>query len=108
MMFYCRDSELEKMNRRYDNGQFECIVIYGRRRVGKTALINEFCKGKPTILFSALDSTEQENLETLSRAVFAYKYPGSDMGARFDTYEDAFNEIGRIASEERLVFVIDE
>ena len=107
-MFYCRDSELEKMNRRYDNGQFECIVIYGRRRVGKTALINEFCKGKPTILFSALDSTEQENLETLSRAVFAYKYPGSDMGARFDTYEDAFNEIGRIASEERLVFVIDE
>ena len=39
--FYCRDDELRKLNKRYEGGRFECIVIYGRRRVGKTALINE-------------------------------------------------------------------
>ena len=39
-MFHYRESELAKLNRRYQNRQFECIVIYGRRRVGKTALIN--------------------------------------------------------------------
>ena len=50
-MFYCYEEELRTMNRRYDKGRFECIVIYGRRRVGKTALINEFCKGKPTVFF---------------------------------------------------------
>lgn len=50
-MFYCCEEELRTMNRRYDKGRFECIVIYGRRRVGKTALINEFCKGKPTVFF---------------------------------------------------------
>ena len=48
-MFHYRESELAKLNRRYQNRQFECIVIYGRRRVGKTALINEFCKDKKTI-----------------------------------------------------------
>ena len=42
--FYCRDNELRKLNKRYAGDKFECIVICGRRRVGKTALINEFCK----------------------------------------------------------------
>ena len=42
--FYCRENELRKLNKRYAGDKFECIVIYGRRRVGKTALINEFCK----------------------------------------------------------------
>lgn len=59
-MFYCREEELQVMNRRYDKGRVECIVIYGRRRVGKTVLINEFCKGKPAIYFSALSEGKAE------------------------------------------------
>ena len=51
LVFYCREKELRDLNKRYNRGEFECIVIYGRRRVGKTALINEFCKDKPTISF---------------------------------------------------------
>lgn len=39
-MFHCRENELYDLNRRYKKGNFECIVVYGRRRVGKTALIN--------------------------------------------------------------------
>ena len=35
--FYCREDELRKLNKRYAGDKFECIVIYGRRRVGKTA-----------------------------------------------------------------------
>ena len=38
--FYCREDELRKLNKRYAGDKFECIVIYGRRRVGKTALID--------------------------------------------------------------------
>ncbi len=50
-MFHCREKEMHTLNQRYDRGRFECIIIYGRRRVGKTALINEFCKGKPAVYF---------------------------------------------------------
>lgn len=49
--FYSREEELRKLNERYEDDRFECIVIYGRRRVGKTALINEFCKDKPAVFF---------------------------------------------------------
>ena len=56
-MFYCRDEELRKLSKRYEENDFECVIIYGRMRVGKTALINEFCRDKPTIYFSALKAT---------------------------------------------------
>ena len=71
--FYCREDELRKLNKRYAGDKFECIVIYGRRRVGKTALINEFCKDKPTIFFSALNTTGKENLEALSKSIMSFE-----------------------------------
>lgn len=109
-MFYCRDEELSKLNKRYNNGQFECVVIYGRRRVGKTALINEFCKGKPAILFSALNSTSTENLEALSKAIYQYKNPDStgESAPIYRDYDAAFQDISKLAETERLIFVIDE
>ncbi|MCI9640613.1 hypothetical protein D1155_11430 [Anaerotruncus sp. 80] len=69
-MFYCRDYELQNLNKQYSKNNFECIIIYGRRRVGKTALINQFCKDKPAIFFSALNASSQENLEALSKAIY--------------------------------------
>ena len=107
-MFYCREEELQTMNRRYEKGRFECIIIYGRRRVGKTALINEFCKGKPTVYFSALSASSQENLEALSKAIYACKNPDSPVAPTYRSYEDALDEITAMARQQRLVFVIDE
>lgn len=107
-MFYCREEELAQMNRRYEKGRFECVVIYGRRRVGKTALINEFCKGKRTIYFSALNASSQENLEALSQAIYACKNPESTTAPTYRSYADALDEITAMAADERMVFVIDE
>ena len=108
VMFYCREEELKKLNKRYQGNQFECVVVYGRRRVGKTALISEFCKDKRNIYFSALDTTAQENLRSLSKAIYNYQNPDLYNAPEFRTYEDALEEITRIAEQERIVFVIDE
>ena len=107
-MFYCREKEIRTMNQRFDKGNFECIVIYGRRRVGKTALINEFCKGKPAIYFSALNASAQENLEALSKAIYLYKNPGEVNAPVYQNYENAVDAVTEIAKERRVVFVIDE
>jgi ATP-binding protein len=107
-MFYCRKEELRTMNNRYKKGHFECVVIYGRRRVGKTALINEFCKGKPTVYFSALNASSQENLEALSKAIYTCQNSDSTSAPTYRSYEDALEAITGMAMEKRLVFVIDE
>ena len=99
---------MHTLNQRYDRGRFECIIIYGRRRVGKTALINEFCKGKPAVYFSALNASSQENLEALSKAVYSYKNPAEVHTPVYRSYEDVLGAITEIAEEQRLVFVIDE
>ena len=107
-MFYCREKELETMEKHYQKADFECIVIYGRRRVGKTALINEFCKGKPDIYFSALNSSAGENLESLSKAIYLYQNPTGTNAPAFRNFEDALEAITILAKEQRIVFVIDE
>lgn len=107
-MFYCREEELRVLNQRYKGGHFECIVLYGRRRVGKTALINEFCADKPTIFFSALDASAEENLEALSRAIGFYGNPDAVNQPFYQSFQDAIEAVTRLAEEKRLVFVIDE
>ncbi len=107
-MFYCRENELYDLNRRYGEGNFECAIIYGRRRVGKTSLINEFCKDKPTVFFSALNATAGENLEALSRAIYEKDHKDGTNAPVYASVDAAISEITRMAENERLIFVIDE
>lgn len=107
-MFLCRENELAKMNRRYQSENVECIVIYGRRRVGKTALINEFAKDKPTVFFPALKSNARENLKALSKAIYCFLNPDAIEAPVYASFDAAFAEITRIAKQQRVVFVIDE
>ena len=66
-MFVGRQRELNKLESMYSSAQFELAVFYGRRRVGKTTLINEFCRDKETIFFVASEATGQENLKQFSK-----------------------------------------
>ena len=53
-MFVGREKELQKLNELYQSDQFEFVVFYGRRRVGKTTLIREFMQEKKGIYYMAV------------------------------------------------------
>lgn len=106
-MFVGRKSELEKLGSLYDQEGFQMAVVYGRRRVGKTTLINEFCRGKRTLSFTALEQSDADNLTDFNRALAAFfDLPSTLQG--FSTWADALGYIAQRAREERFVFVFDE
>ena len=70
-MFIGREKELAALNKLYASDKFEFAVIYGRRRVGKTALINQFIKDKKAVYFTGVESNALQNLENLSKAFWS-------------------------------------
>lgn len=62
-MFIGRKYELLQLNRLYNSGKFEFAVIYGRRRVGKTAIINEFVKDKTQFVSQELKQMQSKILK---------------------------------------------
>ena len=67
-MFIARENEINELESRYRTEGFEFAIIYGRRRIGKTRLIEELSKDKDSIFFSAMkDSSRKESLFQLSK-----------------------------------------
>lgn len=106
-MFIGRENELNALNKLYNSDKFEFAVIYGRRRVGKTALINEFVKGKDTIFFTGVETNAKQNLDNLSRSIMEYN-TGLATGASFNNFQMALEHVFELAKTKRIVLVIDE
>ncbi|HCZ06689.1 MAG TPA: ATPase, partial [Thermotogae bacterium] len=105
-MFIDREKELGELNKFYDEDRFQFVVVYGRRRVGKTFLLLEFCKDKPCIFFTAKETSERDMLEGFSQSVFSFF--GLKGLTSFDSWEKAFQFLAGRARNERLVVVLDE
>ena len=106
-MFIGREKELKNLNSLYDTDKFQFPVIYGRRRVGKTALINEFVKDKDTIYFTGIETNAKQNLENFSRSIFSYTTE-STIAPVFSSFQEALEYVFTLAETKRLVLVIDE
>ena len=106
-MFIGRENELDTLNRLYHSDKFEFAVIYGRRRVGKTALINEFAKDKDTIFFTGVETNAKQTLDNLSRCIMEYN-AGIAAGASFNDFQMALEYVFKLAKAKRIVLVIDE
>ena len=65
--FFGRVGELESLQDAYDSRIAEMAIIYGHRRIGKTALIQKICEGKPTFFYTATVSYTHLTLPTNSR-----------------------------------------
>lgn len=106
-MFIGREKELGNLNKLYAFDKFEFTVIYGRRRVGKTAIINEFIKGKPVICFTGVETNEKQNLENFSKCILEFVM-NKPAHTSFDSFQTALEFVFDLAKEERVVLVIDE
>lgn len=91
-MFVGREDELSAMERMYSKDGFQMLVLYGRRRVGKTTLVEQFAKGKPTLFFTAKEQNPTLNLREFSNAVFShFDIPGGLTS--FESWGAAFSVV---------------
>ena len=100
-----RQSELKTLNALYNSNKFEYLVMYGRRRVGKTTLLQEFSKDKNAIFYPAQEKNDALNLQDFSKMV-QMKFDGMFISA-FAGWKEAFEYINKKANERTLI-IIDE
>lgn len=105
-MFVGREREITALKESFNSDKFEFFTIRGRRRVGKTTLLHEFCKDKENIYYVAQEQSKKANLEKFSNSVA--KYFGFDGGLIYKSFEDLFEAVFEASKNKRIVLVIDE
>jgi len=107
-MFIGRQEELKYLNDYYNSSKAEFIVLYGRRRIGKTETLKEFCKGKPHFFYSCNQYLDKKQFEKFTEALSDFNPEYRSKIKRFIDWEDAFSSLAEIGGKEKLVVVIDE
>lgn len=105
MTFYDRHGELNALETAFESPGHEFYVVYGRRRVGKTELLKEFCAGRSHLYFLAAQEAESRQREKFTEQVadrFDERVP------RIDDWDEAFDYLGDMLADEQVVVVIDE
>lgn len=105
-MFVDRVTELEALERAYAASAAQLVILYGRRRVGKTALVREFARDKKTAYYAATRLPEPLQLRELGQAVGALLDDPLLRETGFASWAQFFPYVARI--DERIVLVIDE
>ncbi len=105
-MFIGRQEELRQMEDLHASDRFEFLVMYGRRRVGKTCLLRHYAATHRTVFFSAQEKNDPLNLSDFSRTV-QRTLTGEDFGV-FRDWEAAFQYIGDHCGDQKMTLIIDE
>ncbi len=112
MKFVGRTPELNLLDELYASSKSEFLVLYGRRRVGKTRLLTEWLttrKIKPIFFVSEQDSKDSL-LRQFSQIVYKKAFPSLSIPDTFSfaNWDQVWSQIGELARQERLVVFIDE
>lgn len=108
-MFIGRERELKFLEDRYTEKKGQLIVLYGRRRVGKTETLREFCKDKPHIFFSCTQTTGRVQLAKFSARILKEDIPARQYVSEFADWEKAFRAILDLPyGDRKKLIVIDE
>lgn len=105
MTFYDRGEELAALSGAFESPGSDVFVVYGRRRVGKTELLKQFCTDRPHMYFLASQEAEHRQREKFIDQVAAFF---DDRTPRIDGWDEAFDYLGEKLQSEAVVVVIDE
>jgi len=108
--FIGRETELTALREKYRQDGFQMAVIYGRRRIGKTTMINKFIDetGGRAISFVAVERQEKDLLKMMGDAVMGALHPELAGMAGFESFEKIFDMVAAEGKKERIIFFIDE
>lgn len=108
MKFINRNSELNKLNELWEERKSQLVVIYGKRRVGKTELIKQFLKSGKGIYFLADKRTLKEQLLEFARVVGNFFDDEFVSQKGFADWLEAFAYLKARAKKQPFVVAIDE
>lgn len=102
-----RKQELDLLEKLYTSPSFQFLIMYGRRRVGKTTILQKFAQTHDCIFFPAQEKNDALNREDFSRTV--QEYYTDDYIAPFPDWEKALSFIDKHSGpDRRTVLIIDE
>ncbi|MBF1696164.1 MAG: ATP-binding protein, partial [Selenomonas sp.] len=107
-MFIGRERELDFLQERYDSERAELIVLYGRRRIGKTELLQQFARDKSAVFYACTECTDQEQLARFSKRILQAGIPAAHFLTSFSDWETALRSIQDVPSEGKKLLIIDE
>lgn len=107
MKFLGREKEILGLEKEYArDGGF--VVIYGRRRIGKTTLIKQFIKGKNAFYFLATKEVESQSMKRFAGVIARTTGNSVMQKAAFSDWLDLFQAVADYKPNEKKVLVIDE
>ena len=106
--FINREGELDALNRQYDADSASFMVIYGRRRIGKTTLIREFIKDKHALYFLAREESKESCFERFANALAAYTGLNHVRTATYNSWDTLFEIFLQYRTDEKKILIIDE
>jgi len=106
--FIDRERELEFLERAYSSSRAEFIVIYGRRRIGKTELLLHFARNKPHVYFLATEKPYRDNLKELQRLLSEFLGDRLFGKIDFEEIDELLMAFAERIGDERAILIIDE
>lgn len=107
-MFIGREQELRFLEDRYCSSKAELIILYGRRRVGKTETLKQFCMGKEHVFFTCTEVTDHAQLQKFSESLLSTGMEASKYVTSFEDWEMALSSVSQLPFQSKKLVIIDE
>ncbi len=108
MIFIDREEELKILKERFDSGRAEFLLIYGRRRIGKTELIKRIIAEKDGIILMAREESQKLQLQRFSRLLGEHFEDNFLMKQGLNNWDAFFEYIYEKSKNKRLILALDE